>query len=218
MKKYHKIENIFKRETTGTKKLLDGVYNDPTIEYLQNCLWIATEKVDGTNIRVYWDGHTITFGGRTEKSEIPSHLLAKLNEMFQNPETEQLFEQMFGEKEVILFGEGYGNRIQAVGSLYRDDVGFILFDIWIGSIDDGFYLERKNVVQIAEALNLEVVPIVKTGTLPELVEYVKRKPVSLLSGRVPMEGVVARPALELCSRDGKRLITKIKACDFEEVK
>jgi len=215
MKKYHKIENIFQRETTGTKKLLEGVYNNPTIEYLQYCLWIATEKVDGTGIRVYWDGHAITFGGRTEKSEIPSHLLAKLNEMFQNPETEQLFEQMFGEKEVILFGEGYGTRIQKVGDLYRDDVGFILFDIWVGSMDNGLYLERKNVVQIAGALNLEVVPIVKTGILPELVKYVKSKPVSFLSGRAPMEGVVARPALELCSRDGKRIITKIKVCDFE---
>lgn len=215
MKKYHKIENIFKRATNGTKKLLDGVYKDPTVEYLQNCLWEATEKVDGTNIRVYWDGHAIAFWGRTEKSKIPSHLLTKLNEMFQNSETEQLFEQMFGEKEVILFGEGYGNRIQAVGDLYRDDVGFILFDIWIGSIDDGFYLERGNVIRIAIALGLEVVPIVKVGTLPELVEYVKSKPVSLLSDKVPMEGVVARPALELCSRDGKRLITKIKVCDFE---
>jgi len=90
-----------------------------------------------------------------------------------------------------------------------------LFDIWVGSMDNGLYLERKNVVQIAGALNLEVVPIVKTGILPELVKYVKSKPVSFLSGRAPMEGVVARPALELCSRDGKRIITKIKVCDFE---
>lgn len=215
MKKYHKIENIFQRETTGSKKLMEGVYNDPTVEYLQYCRWIATEKVDGTNIRVYWDGHTITFGGRTDKAEIPSHLLTKLNEMFFNPETEQLFEQMFGEKEVILFGEGYGNKIQKVGTLYREDVGFILFDIWVGSEENGYYLARENVKQIAKTLNVDVVPVVYCGSLPEMVNYVKSKPLSELSPRVHMEGVVARPALEILDRCGKRLIVKIKVCDFE---
>lgn len=215
MKKYHKIENIFQRELTGSKKLLDGVYNDSTVEYLKDCCWVATEKVDGTNIRVYWDGHNITFGGRTEKSKIPSHLLDKLNEMFLNPETEQVFEQMFGEKEVILFGEGYGRNIQKVGNLYRDDVGFILFDIWVGGIDSGMYLARKNIELIGESLGLEVVPIVKTGNLPELVTYVKSKPLSALSDKVSMEGVVAKPAMEIRDRSGKRLIVKIKVCDFE---
>lgn len=216
MKKYHKIENIFQRDTTGSKKLMDGCYNDPTVYYLRDCRWVCTEKVDGTNIRVYWDGHTITFGGRTEKAEIPSHLLAKLNEMFSNPETEQLFEQMFGEKEVILFGEGYGNKIQKVGSLYREDVGFILFDIWIGSEENGYYLARENVVQIGSALGLEMVPIVYCGSLSGAVQYVKSKPLSVVgSERVLMEGVVARPEIEIRARDGKRIIVKIKACDFE---
>ena len=216
MKKYHKIENIFQRETTGSKKLMDGCYNDLTVEYLANCKWVCTEKVDGTNIRVYWNGYGITFGGRTEKSDIPSHLLEKLTEMFLNPETEQLFEQMFGEKEVILFGEGYGNRIQKVGSLYREDVGFILFDIWVGTEENGCYLARENVVQIGSALGLEIVPIVYCGSLSGAVEYVKNKPLSVVGGeRVPMEGVVARPEIEIRARDGKRIIVKIKACDFE---
>lgn len=215
MKKYHKIENIFQRETTGSKKLMDGCYNDLTVEYLAYCQWVLTEKVDGTNIRVYWNGYGITFGGRTEKSDIPSHLLEKLNEMFLNPETEQLFEQMFGEKEVILFGEGYGNKIQKVGSLYREDVGFILFDIWVGSEENGHYLARENVYHIAESLNLDVVPIVDICTLPEAVKLVKSKPQSRLNANAPMEGVVARPMLELLDRCGKRLIVKIKACDFE---
>ena len=64
------------------------------MEYLKNNTWVFTEKVDGTNIRIYWDGHKVTYGGRTERSNIPAHLMNKLIELFGNEETEQLFEQI----------------------------------------------------------------------------------------------------------------------------
>jgi hypothetical protein len=72
MRKYDKIETIFSRDMTGTKKLIPGVFRDPTVEFLRVNKWIWTEKVDGTNIRVYWDGHTVSFGGRTDNATIPA--------------------------------------------------------------------------------------------------------------------------------------------------
>ena len=210
MREYNKIETVYERAADGSKKLIEGKFRNKTVEYLANAEWLFTEKIDGTNIRVCWDGHKITFGGRTDRASIPSHLLNKLIEIFLNEETEQMFEQKFGEKEVVLFGEGYGAKIQAVGSDYRSDVGFILFDVLIGEN----YLNRDSVEDIAKSLGLEIVPVVLCGTIQEAVEFVKGCPVSTI-GKAQMEGVVGRPLVELKDRCGCRLIVKIKCRDFE---
>lgn len=70
--------------------------------------------------------------GRTDNAEIPRPLLDSLNKIFGTTEAEELFEQTFGEKNVILFGEGYGGKVQGVGNEYRPDESFILFDVLIG--------------------------------------------------------------------------------------
>lgn len=131
MVEYNKIETVFNRDTTGTKKLIRGDWRNEAVEYLKDSKWQFTEKFDGTNIRVIWDGHYISFAGRTDKATIPQFLLEYLNNTFSTPEVEQLFEQTYGEKQVILFGEGYGPKIQKGGN-YREDVSFILFDVLVG--------------------------------------------------------------------------------------
>ena len=98
MKEYHKIETIFERDVDGTKKLIEGKFRNEAVEFLKNNVWQFTEKIDGTNIRVPWDGYEISFAGRTDRAQIPNHLMDKLNEIFSNVSTEDLFEQMFGEK------------------------------------------------------------------------------------------------------------------------
>ena len=210
MREYNKIDTIYERDMNGTKKLIEGKFRNETVEFLANNEWEFTEKIDGTNIRIYWDGHKVTFGGRTDRAQIPAHLVNKLTEIFLNEETEQLFEQKFGEMEVILFGEGYGAKIQAGGGDYRPDVGFILFDVLIV----GNYQSRETVEDIAKAFGLEIVPIVLRGTIQEAVDFIKTQPNSTI-GVAKMEGVVGRPKVELQDRVGKRLIVKIKCRDFE---
>ena len=134
MKEYQKINNIFKFD----EKYRTIMGMTDTYQALRNIEWIGTEKVDGTNIRIYWDGHKIQIAGRTEKSQIPDHLMNYLSNLFLTQEMEYVFEQMFGEKETYLFGEGYGYKIQANGDEYFEDrksVGFILFDVNIGGFD-----------------------------------------------------------------------------------
>lgn len=208
MIEYHKIETIFNRDTDGTKRLIEGDWRNDTVQYLAQNAWEFTEKIDGTNIRVCWDGHRITFAGRTERANLPAHLYAKLQELFLTNEVEELFEQRFGGREVILFGEGYGVKIQN-GGLYRPDVGFILFDVMIG----GNYQPRANVEGIAKCFGLEIVPVIFTGTIEDAVRFVKTHPKSTI-GTAPMEGLVGRPAVEVRDRCGNRIIVKIKACDF----
>ena len=209
MREYEKIETPFKRDMNGTKKLIEGDFRNDSIAFLKNNEWMWTEKIDGTNTRVIWDGHNVSFAGHTDRAQLPNTLIAKLNELFGGNTNEENFEQKFGEKQVILYGEGYGAGIQN-GGAYRKDVSFILFDVNI----DGTYLSRQNIEDIAKAFNIDVVPIIFNGTVDEAVEYVKAKPQSTI-GTAKMEGLVGKPLVELTDRRGKRIITKVKVCDFE---
>lgn len=208
MVEYNKIDTVFNRDIYGTKRLIVDSWRNEAVKYLKDSRWQFTEKFDGTNIRVIWDGHSISFAGRTDKAIIPQHLLEYLNKTFSTQEVEQLFEQVYGDKQVILFGEGYGYKIQNGGN-YRNDVSFILFDVMIGEN----YQERQWVEETAVMLGIDVVPIVLEGTIEEAIEFVKTHPKSTV-GSAFMEGVVGRPAVELRDRTGKRIIVKIKYSDF----
>ena len=203
---YTKIPNIYKRETFGKNKLIEGEFSTEELELLKDIDWAWTEKVDGTNIRVIWDGYRVSFAGRTDKAQIPNHLLTKLEELFGGTDKEELFEQTFGNKEVILFGEGFGEKIQNGGKYGK--VNFILFDVWIG-----MWLKRGDIINIAETFGIEVVPVVGIGSLDRAVEYIKRHPNSMLR-EDELEGVVCRPMCELLDRRGERIIVKIKCRDF----
>lgn len=210
MTPYIKIETPYTRDTEGTKKLIEGNFRNQTVEFLKDLEWVCTEKIDGTNIGIAWDGHNVSYQGRTERAQIPSPLMSKLIELFGGATNEELFEQKFGEMPVVLFGEGYGTGIQK-GGKYRKDVSFILFDVFLP--EQNLWLTRDSVEDIAKAFNIDVVPVVMTGTIEQAVEFVKTNPQSTI-GTAPMEGLVCRPKIELLDRMGRRVIVKIKACDF----
>lgn len=211
MKEYHKIETIFERDMDGNKKLIEGKFRNPLVEYLKDNEWIFTEKIDGTNIRILWDGHKVSFNGRTDNAQIHSDLIKKLNELFMGNVNEELFEQKFGEKEVMFFGEGYGAGIQKGGGDYIDEKDFILFDVMVGDV----FLERENVEEIAKAFNLKVVPLAPVKTIMEAVNYVKSKPLSQVGKCIKeIEGVVGVPKYRIMDFRGNRVIVKIKVEDF----
>jgi len=206
MSEYHKIESVYKRDPeTKYKNFLEGDFTRPEFEFLKDNKWVATEKVDGTNIRVYYDSD-VTFMGRTDKAQIPPHLYNALENLF----PEDKFKEVFHDSQVTLYGEGYGAKIQKGGGNYRNNQSFVLFDVAIGWV----YLERENVVDIAEKLGIEVVPIIGSGTLEDLVEFT-REGFNSRWGDFEAEGIVARPSTEMFDRLGNRIITKIKCKDFQ---
>ena len=209
MREYHKIETVFNRSTDGDKRLIWGDYRNETVEYLANNIWQFTEKIDGTNIRIHWDGHNVEVGGRTDRAQIPKHLMDYLSATFLTPEVEEMFEQTYGEKDVILFGEGYGAKIQNGGD-YRSDVSFILFDVLIGDN----WQSRELVETTAKMFGIDVVPIVLEGTIGDGIDYVMQHNNSTI-GNAVMEGVVGRPKVEMKDRLGNRIIVKIKWKDFK---
>jgi len=210
--KYHKILSLFKRDMEGDKRFIIAKWTTPELKYLKDNEWIFTEKVDGTNIRVMWNGKDVIFGGRSDNAQIYIKLLYKLQELFMRNEPRQKFAETFGEEEidVVLYGEGYGAKIQKGGGNYNSDgVDFVLFDVAV----NGLYLERINVEDIATKFNLKVVPIIGTGTLDKAIEITK-KGFKSQWGDFIAEGIVARPVAELRTRRGDRIITKVKYKDF----
>lgn len=211
MKEYPKIETVYQRDITGSKKLIEGSFRNETVEFLKDCEWICTEKIDGTNISICWDGHKITYNGRTERAQIPAHLMNKLVEMFGGEMNEELFEQKFGDMPVILYGEGYGPKIQKGGGNYRSDPSFILFDVYLPNQD--LWLKRDAIEDIAKCFNIDVVPIIMRGTIQEAVNFVKTCPSSTI-GTANMEGLVCKPAIDMLDRLKRRVVVKIKVIDF----
>ena len=213
MNAYTKIETVYKRDIDGTKKLIEGDFRSEAVEYLKNNEWIFSEKADGCNTGIFWDGHRVTYQGRTERAQIPAHLTNKLISIFGTDEAEEMFEQTFGEKQVVLFGEGYGAKIQKGGGNYiPDGCDFILFDVYMPDSDT--WLKRDGIEDIAKRFGIKVVPVVMTGTIEQAVAYVKGKPRSILNPAHEMEGVVGKPKVDFYDRSHNRLIVKIKVKDF----
>lgn len=207
MSEYHKIQSIFKRNMDSkNKELIEGQWTLPEFEYLAGNAWTFTEKVDGTNIRVMFKDGVITFGGRTDAAQIPAQLMARLNERFL-PLAEKLGEVF--EDGAVLYGEGYGAKIQKVGGNYRADQDFVLFDVLVGR----YWLQREDVHDVAQKLGIDVVPVIGEGTLHDAVALAKSG-ITSTWGDFQAEGIVARPKVELQTRGGKRIVTKIKCRDF----
>jgi len=206
MNKYPKIQTVYLRDPATKYRTLLKEFARPEFEYLANNEWVFTEKVDGTNIRIGWDGERIVLGGRTERAQIPAFLVNKLQEMFPPGK----FLSLYPDLQMTLYGEGYGARIQKGGGNYiPDGVSFILFDVMINDN----WLARENVEDIAAKLDIDVVPIVGHGCLAYAVDMARNGFQSHIGTQVA-EGLVMRPAVELCNRRGQRVITKIKHKDF----
>ncbi len=211
MKEYHKIPTVFKRDPAAKfKTLLMDEYSMPELKFLNNNLWIFTEKVNGTNIRIMWNGKDIVFGGKSDNSQIPQFLIQRLQERFMTTAAIEGFKKKFGEEaNVCLYSEGYGAKIQKGGGNYRQDQDFVLFDVKI----DDWWLNRENVEDIANHFALDIVPIIELGSLTRMVELA-RDGFKSQWGDFQAEGIVARPRIELKTRSGHRIITKIKHKDF----
>lgn len=208
MKEYHKINSVYMRDpATSFKTFLLGEWSEPEFGYLAQNEWVFTEKVEGTNIRIMLQDGTLKFGGKTDNAAIPAFLVERLQERF-IPQIARMRE-IFPDG-ACLYGEGYGAKIQKGGGNYRADQDFVLFDAHIGE----FWLGRPSIEDIADKLGLDVVPIVGMGTLLEAIDLVQTG-FNSRWGSFKAEGLVVRPKVELRTRSGHRIITKIKHKDFQ---
>ena len=220
---YPKIQNIFKRDPSDPGRVIPWEYSCPEFAALKDVSWHVTEKIDGTNIRIWHDGAEWRIGGRTDKADLPkgmmewfegwvgefrSHWIMFQGEAWSMPNVAA--PELPG---MVLYGEGYGAGIQT-GAGYSPTQGFTLFDV---RIPGGHWAQRDEVEDIARQLELDTVPALAfSKRLDDIVMYVRDGFGSMLGAHPPAEGVVIRPTLELKDRWGSRIIAKVKTRDFNE--
>jgi hypothetical protein len=219
--RYPKITTLYSRDSE-TFGVIPGEFRKEEFRLVRT--WLVTEKIDGTNIRVILHPNgDIDLRGRTERSEIPNSLTGKFLTTF----TEDVMYGTFNKNPdtglyptIVLFMEGYGERIQKGGGNYRKGVSFRIFDIWI----DGWWLQYQSVVSIAKSLDVNMAPYITTitdwlptdrGELEDVAGYsIVAKEDKAHVGVVP-EGIVARTDPILCDRRGHRIMWKLKFRDFK---
>ena len=214
--KYPKINTLWKRDEDNRYCIMPGDFSCP--EFANVKKWHVTEKIDGTNIRIFWDGKTVRFGGRTLNAQIPTHLLSYLMDTF----TAELMSEVFPNIEdenalVILYGEGYGVKIQKGGGAYRKDVAFIMFDVKVGE----WWLKREDVSEIANKLNIEEVPSIGLLSIEQIVGLVEAEftsKVETADDDKISEGVVVRSHPLMLFRNGDPIMFKLKVEDFRKLK
>jgi hypothetical protein len=237
---YQKINTIFKRDSNNII-MPDAEFSVPELNWLRNCKFDATEKIDGTNIRIevvpmQGEDFEITFEvaykGKTDNAQIPSHLLKHLEETYpaakvlealglpENIDEEWLLSKGYKHLEDIpmytIYGEGYGVKIQKGGNYIKDGVGFIVFDVKVGDM----YLLKDSMEDIAGKLGAPVVPYMGQFTIDEAIEFVKTGFKSTIAENkdYDAEGLVLKCPDGLRTRRGERIIFKVKTCDFIKYK
>jgi hypothetical protein len=203
---YPKIETLFVRDE-NTFKVIPGKYKNEVFSLIREWEW--TEKIDGTNIRMAYDGleKDIMYGGRTENASIPPGVLKYLGETV----CPVAMDELFDDKKVVIFGEGYGAKIQNGGG-YSLTQKFIVFDILVA---EKYWLKRADVEDICTKLGLDVVPFKGIMTIQDAAQIVGDGFKSQLGdGSVNAEGLVGRTAFPLFDSKHRRLICKLKTKDF----
>ena len=118
---------------------------------------------------------------------------------------------------VYIYGEFFGKKIQKGGNYDKDNNRFYIFDICV----QGWYVPLNMLTEYAEKLGLEIAPYLGQMTIPQAEEMVRKG----FKTRVPNpsnpdymeEGIVARPVVPIKDPRGKRIIVKIKTCDYAEL-
>lgn len=119
---------------------------------------------------------------------------------------------------VYIYGEFFGKKIQAGGNYDKDKNRFSIFDICM----QGWWLPIDMLNEYAEKLGLDVAPYIGQMTIGEaenmVMEGFKTRVPNVSNPDYLEEGIVARPVVPIKDPRGKRIIVKIKTCDYNDLK
>ncbi len=177
-------------------------------------LVVATEKIHGTNCRVGFVWHpdeeqpTVMAGSRTLRRKEPESIAMAAN-TYWFPHTligvKNLLSdlQSQGHKQAILYGEVYGQGIQAY-TYGAKRISFRAFDL----ILDGKYVDYPIFKSLCDRHQVEQVPLVYEGAFSLDVIRGFSNGDSLIGGSHGREGVVVKPRIERDDPKFGRVILK----------
>ena len=118
---------------------------------------------------------------------------------------------------VYIYGEFFGKKIQKGGNYDKDKNRFNIFDICV----QGWYVPINMLNDYAAKLGLDVAPYIGQMSIPEaekmVIEGFKTLVPNVSNPDYLEEGIVARPVIPIKDPRGKRIIVKIKTCDYNEL-
>lgn len=118
---------------------------------------------------------------------------------------------------VYIYGEFFGKKIQSGGNYDKDKNRFSIFDICV----QGWYVPIDMLNDYASKLGLDVAPYIGQMTIEEAEKMVmkgfKTTVPDVSNPDYLAEGIVARPIVPIKDPRGKRIIVKIKTCDYREL-
>ena len=119
---------------------------------------------------------------------------------------------------VYIYGEFFGKKIQKGGNYDKDKNRFNIFDICV----QGWYVPINMLNDYAAKLGLDVAPYIGQMSIPEaekmVIEGFKTLVPNVSNPDYLEEGIVARPVVPIKDPRGKRIIVKIKTCDYNDLK
>ena len=211
--KYPKIKSLFKR---GEDFKFTGEFVSEFLTDFKDFRWVCQEKLDGMNIRIIFDYENKDFKyfGRTDNAQIPEHLQLELNKIIETAKETNVSEAFPSISKFILYGEGFGHKIQKGGLYLGDQVAFNLFDCYafIPS-KKSFWLEAPRLARLVELFKIDLVPEWGAMTISEASDLVKTGFQSK-HGTAKAEGLILRTHFPLFDSFGERLIFKLKTKDF----
>ncbi|AGD92858.1 hypothetical protein LBA_00940 [Megavirus lba] len=201
---------------------IESLYKCPEFFELFSKVY-CMEKIHGTSTWIYFD----------PKQPIRFHSGGENSVAFKN-----IFDEFFLTNKLLqiacdnnwslikIHGEGYGGKQQGMSKTYGDMLKFIVFDIYVESVDPSVapkFLNVPDAEKMATELNLEFVYYVCIENNPKLIEQ-ESDSMSIqairngLGSDKAREGVVIKPLVESVMPNGKRAIMKHKNADFWEIK
>ena len=124
-----------------------------------------------------------------------------------------------GHEKVIVYGEVYGGKMQAMSHTYGKDLCFIAFEVKVGDA----WLDVPNAHDVATKLGLEFVPYERVPATVEALDAERDRPSRVAVRRgieeeKMSEGIVIRPIVEVRDARGERVLAKHKRPEFSERK
>lgn len=203
----HRYKLLVPRFLAHAEEYLDEVYCHPLVALLAQTEWNVRRKLNGQNIRIYWDGNQALWNGKTDDFSCDTDFTNYMNNTF----IEELFEEHFGrDKQVYIFAEKMGPKTQG-NELQLDEEQVIIYDVCI----NGYWLDRHAVECVAEYFKVKTCYdymgpnlLNRTWMLTDIIRMVA-------TGKIKdWEGIVATPKVECQDREGQRVIVKVKNKDY----